>query len=101
MDLDEAQRTRLDEWAAGWNAHDLDRITKHYSDDVVFSSPVAARILDGSDGVVRGIAALRAYWREGLRRNPDLRFEVVGVRRRRQHRHQLPGITPGNRPLRC
>ena len=78
MDLDEAQRF-ADEWAAGWNAHDLDRITKHYSDDVVFSSPVAARILDGCDGVVRGIEALRAYWREGLRRNPDLCFEVVGV----------------------
>ena len=78
MDLDEAQRF-AEEWVAGWNSHDLDRITKHYAKDVVFRSPVAARILDGSDGVVRGIEALRAYWAEGLRRIPDLRFEVVGV----------------------
>jgi ketosteroid isomerase-like protein len=78
MELDEAQRF-AEEWVAGWNAHDLDRIMRHYSDDVVFSSPVAARIIDGSDGVLRGIEALRAYWGEGLRRNPDLRFEVVGV----------------------
>ena len=78
MDLDEAVRF-AGQWAADWNSHDLDRIVRHYSDDVVFSSPVAARIIDGSAGVVRGIKPLRAYWAEGLRRNPDLRFEVVGV----------------------
>jgi hypothetical protein len=50
-----------------------------FADDVVFTSPVAARFLDGSDGVVRGKVALRAYWAEGLRRIPDLHFEVVGV----------------------
>lgn len=33
----------------------------------------------GSDGVIRGKQALRAYWSEGLRRIPDLHFEVVGV----------------------
>jgi hypothetical protein len=39
----------------------------------------SARIVDGSDGVVRGKAALREYWSEGLRRIPDLRFELVGL----------------------
>jgi ketosteroid isomerase-like protein len=78
MDLEEAQRF-ADEWAAAWNAHDLDRILQHYADDVVFTSPVAARIIEDSDGVVRGVEALRAYWSEGLRLLPNLRFEVVGV----------------------
>ncbi|WP_214408862.1 nuclear transport factor 2 family protein [Sphaerisporangium fuscum] len=78
MDLERAQRF-ADEWVDGWNSHDLDRILKHYSDDVVFTSPVAARILDGSDGVVRGKEALRAYWTEALSRIDDLRFEVLGV----------------------
>lgn len=68
-----------DDWVEAWNSHDLDRILSHFTDDVVFTSPVAARFLDGSDGVVRGKAALRAYWAEGLRRIPDLHFEVVGV----------------------
>jgi len=77
MDLDHAQ-SFADEWVAGWNSHDLDRILRHYADDVVFRSPLAARLL-GGDGVVRGIEALRAYWAEGLRRNPELRFEVLGV----------------------
>ncbi|MEN3536326.1 nuclear transport factor 2 family protein [Microbispora sp. ZYX-F-249] len=78
MDLDWA-RAFAATWADEWNAHDLDRVMRHYADDVVFRSPIAARLIEGSDGVIRGKDALRAYWAEGLRRNPDLRFEVVGV----------------------
>jgi hypothetical protein len=66
-------------WLAAWNAHDLDPLLAHFADDVVFTSPVAAQLLADSDGVIRGKEALRAYWTEGLRRIPDLRFEVVGV----------------------
>jgi ketosteroid isomerase-like protein len=65
-------------WLAAWNEHDLEALLAHFADDVVFTSPVAAQLL-GSDGVVRGKKALRDYWTEGLRRIPDLRFEVVGV----------------------
>ena len=43
---------------------------------VVFTSPLAIRIVEGSDGVIRGKEELRSYWSEGLRRNPDLRFEI-------------------------
>jgi len=66
-------------WLAAWNAHDLEALLGHFADDVVFTSPIAAQLLDGSDGVIRGKEALRAYWTEGLRRIPDLRFEIVGV----------------------
>lgn len=66
-------------WVDGWNAHDLDRIMGHYADDVVFTSPVAAQLLDDCDGVIAGRAALRAYWDEGLRRIPDLCFEMLGT----------------------
>jgi hypothetical protein len=66
-------------WAADWNAHDLDALLRHFADDVVFTSPVAAQLIPGSDGVIRGQAALRAYWAEGLRRIPDLHFEVLDV----------------------
>jgi hypothetical protein len=67
------------QWLAAWNAHDLDSLLKHFADDVVFTSPVATQLLPDSDGVIRGKDALRAYWTEGLRRIPDLRFELVGV----------------------
>ena len=69
----------VDSWLRAWNAHDLDQLLGHFADDVVFTSPVAARLIEGSDGVVRGKAALRAYWAEGLRRIPDLHFELVDV----------------------
>ncbi|MGO9660826.1 MAG: nuclear transport factor 2 family protein [Acidimicrobiales bacterium] len=78
MDLQEAHEF-VDAWLQAWNDHDLDRVLDHFSDDVVFTSPVAAQLLAGSEGVVRGKAALRVYWSEGLRRLPDLHFELVGV----------------------
>ena len=64
------------EWLAAWNDHDLEAILSHFADEVVFSSPLAQRIVEGSDGVIRGKEALRAYWREGLRRSPELHFEI-------------------------
>ncbi|WP_037353870.1 nuclear transport factor 2 family protein [Amycolatopsis orientalis] len=67
-----------DHWAKAWNAHDLDALMTHFADDVTFRSPVAVQVI-GGDGVIRGKEALRAYWAEGLRRIPDLRFEVLGV----------------------
>jgi hypothetical protein len=67
------------EWLAAWNGHDLEAILVHFSDEVVFTSPLAQRIVEGSDGVIRGKEALRAYWCEGLRRNPELRFEIEGL----------------------
>jgi hypothetical protein len=77
MDHAEAQEfTR--QWVTDWNAHDVDALLEHFTDDVVFTSPVAIRIL-GGDGVIRGKEALRTYWSEGVRLIPDLRFEVLAV----------------------
>src|SRR3954454_17595147 len=66
-------------WVKGWNAHDLDALMAHFTDDVVFTSPVAAQGVPESGGVLRGKGSLRAYWSAALARIPDLRFEVVGV----------------------
>lgn len=65
-------------WCSLWNDHDLEGLLTHFTEDVVFTSPVAGRIL-GGDGIVRGKEALRAYWRLGLEKIPDLRFEVIDV----------------------
>jgi ketosteroid isomerase-like protein len=78
MDHATAQEFAQD-WVQAWNAHDLERVLGHFADDVVFTSPAAAQLIGGSDGVLRGKAALRAYWAEGLRRIPDLRFMVLDV----------------------
>ena len=67
-----------EQWARDWNAHDIDALLTHFTDDVVFTSPVAVRLF-GGDGVIRGKEALRNYWAEGVRLIPDLRFEVLAV----------------------
>jgi hypothetical protein len=68
-----------DDWVQAWNAHDLEKVLSHFAEDVVFTSPVAAEVLNDSDGVIRGKAALRTYWTEGLQRIPNLHFKVVAV----------------------
>jgi|ERR1700691_3818172 len=78
MDEEFARRFAA-EWLQAWNDHDLEAILSHFSDGVVFSSPLAQRIVEGSDGVIRGIDDLRRYWSEGLRRNPELHFEVESL----------------------
>ena len=70
-----------DEWVRAWNAHDVEAVLAHFSDDVLFTSPVAAQVLPESGGVVRGKEALRHYWTTALAARPDLHFEVVGVYR--------------------
>jgi hypothetical protein len=86
-----------DRWVRDWNAHDVEAVLAHFTDDVVFTSPVAARLLPETGGVVRGKDALRHYWTAALGQQPDLHFEVIGVYRGsstlvinyRNHRGQL------------
>ena len=74
-------RTYADRWVRAWNAHDIDAVLGHFHDDVVFTSPIAARVVPETGGVVRGKDALRDYWSTALAALPDLHFEVIGVYR--------------------
>jgi ketosteroid isomerase-like protein len=73
--------TFADEWVRAWNAHDVEAVLAHFRDDVVFTSPVAARVLPRTAGVVRGKTELRDYWATALKLLPDLHFELIGVYR--------------------
>ena len=66
-------------WVRAWNAHDLDAIASHYAEDVVLTSPVAARLFSDPAGAVRGEAALRRYFARGLEAYPNLAFQLVDV----------------------
>jgi ketosteroid isomerase-like protein len=77
METDFAQRFTA-EWLEAWNTHDIEAILSHFHDDIVFSSPMALRMV-GSDGYARGKDNLRAYWTEGLRRLADLHFTLEGI----------------------
>ena len=66
-------------WIAAWNARDIEAVLADYADDVVFTSPTAARFVPESGGTIRGKEALRGYWEVALQANPDLHFELLGV----------------------
>jgi len=69
-----------DEWVAGWNSHDLERILTHYADDVMFSSPHIIERLGKPSGEVHGKDELRAYFGSGLQSESDLHFTLEDVR---------------------
>jgi ketosteroid isomerase-like protein len=78
--IDAAQARRFaDEWIAAWNAHDLERILAHYTDDFEMASPVIVQIVGEPSGVLRGKEKVRAYWTKALAGLPDLHFELEHV----------------------
>jgi ketosteroid isomerase-like protein len=66
-------------WIAAWNAHDLERILAHYTDDFEMASPVIAQLMQEPSGILRGKDSIRAYWAKALALLPDLHFELVEV----------------------
>jgi hypothetical protein len=48
-------------WVAAFESKDLDRALAFYTNDVIFHSPLVARLSDEPSGTVQGKAALRAY----------------------------------------
>lgn len=69
-----------EEWQEAWNAHDVERLLAHYTEDVVFQSPYIVHRFQDPAGEVRGKEALRAYWSSGLVQQPSLKFTVDDVR---------------------
>lgn len=67
------------EWIASWNAHDLNRILSHYTEDFEMSSPVIVKLAGESSGTLKGKAAVSAYWYKALRLNPDLHFDLINT----------------------
>lgn len=67
------------QWERAWNAHDVESVLEHFHQDVVFTSPVAAKLLPDTAGIVLGKASLRHYWTKALQRIPNLRFVVEDV----------------------
>ena len=78
MERTEAQKF-AEEWLDAWNSHDLDRVLANYEDDFEITSPLIREIVNEPRGMLKGKAAIRAYWSRALELNPDLRFELRHV----------------------
>jgi SnoaL-like domain len=76
MTRDEAEAFAV-EWARAWNALQIERILILFHDDVEFTSPTALAVVGVP--VVRGKAALRAYWTQALATRPSLHFTLDRV----------------------
>ena len=68
-----------EEWVAVWNSRHLDRILSHYADDFEMASPHIAEVAGESSGVLKGKAAVAAYWAKALARLPSLHFELHSI----------------------
>ncbi len=67
------------EWIDAWNAHDLDAILAHYSDDFEMTSPFIVTVMNEPSGTIKGKQNVRAYWQKAIDRFPDLKFELLEV----------------------
>src|SRR5690606_15753881 len=71
------------DWIRDWNNHDLKEIMTHYADDIDFRSPIIQQLGVSEEGQVRGKQQLKDYFERGLKKYPDLAFELY---------HELHGI---------
>src|SRR5439155_26568515 len=65
------------EWVDAWNAHDLERILSHYTDDFEMASPLIVERMGVASGRLKGKEEIRRYWGQGLAGAPNLRFELL------------------------
>lgn len=72
-------RAFAEEWIASWNAHDMDRILSHYTEDFEMSSPLIVERLGIAEGRLKGKSEVRDYWLPGLSMQPPLKFELIDV----------------------
>lgn len=67
------------EWVSAWNAHDLDAVLAHYTDDFEMNSPFIVAFTGEPSGMLKGKSSVRKYWEAALSRIPDLHFELLEV----------------------
>lgn len=66
-------------WIESWNAHDLEQIMNHYSDDFEMSSPHIISIMNEPSGTLRGKDNIANYWSIALEKFLDLKFELIAI----------------------
>lgn len=65
-------------WLAAWNAHDLEAVLALYAIGARHTSE-RVRALGGAEDTLEGHTAIGDYFRRGLERYPELRFEPMSV----------------------
>src|SRR5580765_8447721 len=89
-------RSIAETWMRCFNARDLDGLLALYADDAVHSSPKIRVRHPDTGGVIRGKAALRAWWQDSFDRLPDLAYLPTAItadaeRAVMEYTRRLPG----------
>ena len=75
IDKEQAQ-TYVQDWIKSWNAHDLDAILSHYTDELEFHSPFIQLLNFNNSGIITSKQELEKYFKIGLSAYPDLHFKL-------------------------
>ena len=68
-----------EEWIAGWNEHDLEKILSHYTEDFSVDTPLAMKRLPETKGLIQGKDNIREYWGKALENNSNLQFKLIDI----------------------
>jgi hypothetical protein len=75
----ETLRAIAQRWLDCFARHDLDGLLALYTDDAVHTSPKIRVRHPDTGGVIRGKAALRAWWSDAFVRIPGLGYELTSL----------------------
>ena len=64
-------------WFAAFNEHNLENLLALYDDKAEHYSPKLKLRHPETQGLIKGKAALRAWWKDAFDRLPSLQYEVV------------------------
>ena len=77
MSVEHPNKLIAHRWFAAFNAHDLEALLALYADDAQHFSPKLKVRQPETNGLIRGKAALRAWWRDAFDRLSSLRYDVI------------------------
>ncbi len=64
-------------WFEAFNEHDLEKLLSLYNDTAQHYSPKLKIRQPETNGLIKGKAALRAWWQDAFERLPSLSYEVI------------------------
>ncbi|MFN8317517.1 MAG: nuclear transport factor 2 family protein [Chitinophagales bacterium] len=65
------------QWFEAFNAHNIEKLLALYSEEAEHYSPKLKVHQPETNGLIRGKAALRAWWTDAFDRLPELHYEVL------------------------
>ncbi len=77
--MNRTNRTIAVAWFEAFNAHDLEKLLALYHDDAEHYSPKLKLRQPETNGLIKGKASLRIWWRDSFDRLPTLNYEVISL----------------------